>query len=266
MSKLSGVPDTLFIPLVARIYVSKTFPQYFFDAKSLELEKELPPNVIEKKSGQYGLLASVARYDNFDDIIRHFIEEHGEVNIINLGCGLETAYYRIADPRATFYEIDFPEVIEHRRKALGEGEKEILLGYSLLDLSWAEHVDASKPSLMVASGVFQYLHEEEIIAFLGEVRKRLPGSEILFDYTSEKGIKYTNKYVRKTGNKDAMMYFYINDVDEFAKKVDAEVLEFRVFFTRARKTIKKGLTLYSRIAMKVCDVDKRATMVRLKLN
>ncbi len=265
MSKLSGVSDTLFIPLVARIYVSKTFPHYFYDEKSLQLEKEIPSDVIAKKSGQYELLASVARYDNFDDMIRRFIQKHGEVNIINLGCGLETAYYRIADPKATFYEIDFPDVIEHRRAALGEEEKEILLGYSLLDLNWVRHVDRSKPSLMIVSGVFQYLHEEDILRFLKDVRQELPGSEIAFDFTNSKGIKYTNKYVQKTGNGEAMMHFSIDDENEFAQKADAEILEYRVFFTRTRKVIKKGLTLYSKIAMWVCDSGKRASILHLKL-
>ncbi len=265
MSKLSGVPATLFIPLTARIYASKNFPAYFYDDKSLELEKEIPSDLISKKSNQYQLLASVARYDNFDEVIRHFIQKHGEANIINLGCGLETAYFRIADGRATFYEIDFPDVIEHRRNALGEGDKEILLGYSLLDLNWTKHVDASRPSLMVVSGVFQYLHEEEILTFLKEVRKALPGSEILFDYTNSVGIKYTNKYVKKTGNADAMMYFAIDDEKEFANKADAEILELRLFFTRARKVIKKGLNLYSKIAMRVCDSGKRACILHLRL-
>ncbi len=31
---LDGVADTLYIPLVARIYVSKRFPGYFYDSDS----------------------------------------------------------------------------------------------------------------------------------------------------------------------------------------------------------------------------------------
>lgn len=31
MRDLQGVADTLFIPLVARIYVSRRFPEYFYD-------------------------------------------------------------------------------------------------------------------------------------------------------------------------------------------------------------------------------------------
>ena len=42
-----GVADTLYIPLTARVYVSKRFPEYFFDPKSLELEAAIPGDSIQ---------------------------------------------------------------------------------------------------------------------------------------------------------------------------------------------------------------------------
>ena len=41
MNKFEGVANTLFVPLVARIAVSKEFPEYFMDKKALELEPSL---------------------------------------------------------------------------------------------------------------------------------------------------------------------------------------------------------------------------------
>jgi hypothetical protein len=41
------------------------------------------------------------------------------------------------------------------------------------------------------------------------------------------------------------MYFYINDGAEFAKKTETELAEERVFFTDARKMLKKKLGLYT---------------------
>ena len=48
-----GVADTLYIPLAARVYVSKNFPEYFFDPKSLELEPAIPGESIQKGSNEY---------------------------------------------------------------------------------------------------------------------------------------------------------------------------------------------------------------------
>ena len=56
MNKFDGVANTLFVPLVARINISKKFPEYFMDEKALELEKYLPQGV-DKGSSQYSNMA-----------------------------------------------------------------------------------------------------------------------------------------------------------------------------------------------------------------
>ena len=135
MSKFEGVADTLFIPLTARIYMSRRFPEYFYDAKAMELADELPQdNSIEKNSNEYSMIASVARYYNLDEMVKKFIAAHPGCNLVNLGCGLETMYYRLGEQNAMFYEMDQPEVIEGRRKVLGEHENEKLIAGDLFDL------------------------------------------------------------------------------------------------------------------------------------
>ena len=39
MCSLQGIEDTLFIPMEARIYSSKYFPEYFYNEKALELTR-----------------------------------------------------------------------------------------------------------------------------------------------------------------------------------------------------------------------------------
>ncbi len=95
MSRLQGVADTLYIPLTARIQVSKRFPDFFYDETALALEKELPDDSIEKNSGEYFYMASVCRYKVMDDMVRQFMDRQEKCNIVNLGAGLETAYRRL---------------------------------------------------------------------------------------------------------------------------------------------------------------------------
>ena len=71
-----GVADTLYIPLTARIYVSKRFPEYFFDPKSLELEPAIPGDSIRKGSNEYTMIASVARCYSLDQMVRAYIAAH----------------------------------------------------------------------------------------------------------------------------------------------------------------------------------------------
>jgi O-methyltransferase involved in polyketide biosynthesis len=266
MYKLQGISRTLFIPLVARIFVSKKFPEYFFDEKALSLEKYIPDDSIQKKSSEYSLMASAARYYNLDSMAQAFIKENGECNIVCLGVGFETAYYRLNEQQAAFYEIDLPDVIAARRTILGEQTNEILIAGNIFDMEWVKPIDRSISTLLIASGVFQYFKEETVIQFINNLKKVFSNAELIFDATNETGIKYTNKYVRKTGNDDAVMYFFINDSTEFSKKVGTKLIEERVFFTDARKTLKKKLGLYTRIAMKVVDDKKRAILLRIRIN
>jgi O-methyltransferase involved in polyketide biosynthesis len=266
MGKLRGVSDTLFIPLAARIVVSKKFPEYFFDEKALSLEAYLPDDTIQKRSSEYSFLASVARYRNLDSMVRAFITRTGKGNVVYLGAGFETAYYRLNEQTAAFYEVDLPDVIAARRMILGEQPNETLIAGDMFDMEWTKSIDASAPTLLVVSGVFQYFKEDRVIQFINDVKKVFSNAELMFDATNETGIKYTNNYVRKTGNTGALMYFYINDSAEFSRKTGTTLIEERVFFTDARKMLAKKLGLYTRLAMKVVDDKKRAVLVHLKVN
>lgn len=113
MSKFEGVADTLYIPLTALIYVSEYFPEYFRDDKAVSLKSEMPYEDIASKSGEYFQMAGACRFYNTDQMIKAFVEQHEKCNIVNVGCGLETSYFRIkpAPEKAAFYEMDLQEVI-----------------------------------------------------------------------------------------------------------------------------------------------------------
>ena len=241
MAAFNGVEDTLFIPLVGRIYSSKNFKEFFYDEKALELEKYIPSDLIKENTSEYFTIASIARFYEFDNMVREFIERYKDCNILCLGCGLETMYFRVNDKRATFYEVDFPKVIDQRKIVLGENEKEVLIGSNLLDYSWIEKVDTTKPTLAIASGVFQYLHHEEVVSLLKELQSKFNNIEIAFDATNKMGIKGAEKYVKKTGNTEAMMYFYLTNIEEFAKEVNSKLIKVLPFYKNCTKILKDKL-------------------------
>lgn len=265
MSTFTGVPKTLFIPLAARIYISKRFPNYFYDEKCLEIEKLIAHDLLDVKSNQYQNFANVSCFYNMDKIVREFIEKNGECNIVNLGSGLETNYYRIIDDRATFYELDLPEVIESRRKVLGETSKDICLPYSMFDLKWCSHLDKNKPTLITARGVFEYFEVDEIVELLKQLSKEITNVEIVFDSPNSKALGYTNRYVKKSGNSEARIKFFIDDDNEFVNKVNAKLLSSSTFFIETRKVVKRGLSLYTKIAMRVVDKKRLGKIIRLRL-
>ena len=85
MSKLGVVEDTLFVPMLGRIYASEYCPQILYDPKALELKKKLPSSLPEQDGqSQYTLLASAVRSANMDRYIRAFLEHRPDGVIVQL--------------------------------------------------------------------------------------------------------------------------------------------------------------------------------------
>jgi O-methyltransferase involved in polyketide biosynthesis len=57
-------------------------------------------------------MASVARYYNLDAMTKDFLAAHEKCNVVNLGAGLETAYFRLNSQNSVFYETDMQGVID----------------------------------------------------------------------------------------------------------------------------------------------------------
>lgn len=264
-TEFSGVKDTLFIPLAARVLISGRFPDFFMDKKAMRL-KELPQiTKINEKSFEYAAMASVCRYKCMDQWVRDYLSKRPHGKVFSLGVGLETMIDRLDAPETTFYSVDFPEVIESRKKVLGTRENEVMIGADITDPSWIEQADTSAPALFVVSGVFQYFKKEGVIALIHMLQDNFKDAELIFDATNEYGIQYAQKYVKKTGNQEAMMYFYIDDPAQFAEEVGVSLLETRGFFKEAREQLGRRMKLFTRVAMKVADGKNRTILLRVKL-
>jgi len=268
MNKFEGVANTLFVPLVARITISKKFPEYFYDEKALELEQYLPEGA-NRGASEYSNMASVARYYNMDKTVLAFAKRYTECNIVYLGAGLETAYDRMNEKvgrrMVHWYEADLPEVIEARKKVFGQRENETLIAGDMFKLEWVKEMDCSLSTLLIVSGVFQYFHEEEIIAFIKSCGNVFPKGEILFDATSESGLKFTNWFIKRTGNASAVMYFGINDSKAFADKCGMELLDVRTFFPDALQMLRKKLGFATKVSMKVAEKKKQVIILHMRL-
>ena len=153
-NKLCGVEDTLYIPLVARIYASKRFPDFFYDEKSLKLEEHILKIVPVINTTEFFNMASACRKQTIDKKIKEFLNEHKECNVVFLGAGLETAYDRIGNKTAKFYQVDLPNVINVRKGLLGEAVNEKLISGDMFTLEWINEIDTKLQSMVVVSGVY----------------------------------------------------------------------------------------------------------------
>ncbi len=260
-----GVEDTLYIPLAARIYVSEKFPHFFYDEKALSLKRHIQTDGIDNNSTEYFYMASVCRQQGIDIKIKKFLEKNKRGNVVFLGAGLETAYNRIKNKSANFYEVDLPQVIEVRKRVLGNAGNQKLISADMFDLNWIKKIDSSLPTLISAAGVYQYFDEYNIIDMIKRMKDQIPNGELIFDATNSKGLEYANKYVKKTGNKNAQMYFSVDNPKVFANKTNTKLLEVDGFFQGALKCC-RGLKLITKIYMYFSDKWHRTLIIHLKFN
>ena len=121
------------------------------------------------------------------------------------------------------------------------------------------------PTLIIVSGVFQYFHNDDVLTFIAGAKRVFANAELIFDATNTKGLEYTNRYVRKTGNESALMYCAIDDPTAFACEAGCELIEVRPFYANARRILKGKVGLYTKVAMAITDRTGRAFLLHMKL-
>ena len=268
MSKLGVVEDTLFVPLAGRIYASERCPRVLYDGKALSLKGALPAGLLAwDRQSQYTLLASTSRSANMDRSVRDFLRRKPDGIVAQLGCGLETAYFRCDNGKTRWYAVDLPHVIEYRRELLPEPERESYLAGDAFSEDWlrqirAEHPDA--PLLVTAGGLLHHFEERRVLGLLGVVG-RFGDVELVFDAVNERGMAMLRKkYMKQVGHAGAPMFFYVDSAAELTAKAGgaAEVLAEEPYY---RHIPRRGLKLSTRVSMWVSDRLRMVKMVRLGL-
>ena len=268
MSKLGVVEDTLFVPMLGRIYASERYPQVLYDQKALGLKKKLPSDLLEYGSqNQYTLLASATRSANMDRYIRSFLQRRPNGVIAQLGCGLETAYYRSDNGGTCWYAVDLPHVIKYRQELLPEPERETYLARDAFAEDWIRQIRTyvpNAPILVTAGGLFHYFEESKVLG-LFQMLRQFGEVEVVFDAVSKSGMAMMRrKYMRQVGHADAQMFFHVDSTEELAQKVNAntKVLADESYYSAIPQ---QGLLFATRVCMAVSDRLRMVKMVHLRI-
>lgn len=266
MLNLGVVEDTLFVPMLGRIYASEYCPRVLYDSKALELKKKLPPGLLERDGqSQYTLLASAARSANMDRSIRAFLRRRPDGVIVQLGCGLETTYDRCDNGRTRWYAVDLPHVVAYRRTLLPEPERETYLAGDAFGDAWLRRVRADAPDaplLVTAGGLFHYFEAPRVRALL-QMLGRSGAAEVVFDAVSRGGMAMMRrKYLKQVGHADARMFFYVDSAEALAAQLGGgtRVLAEEPYY---RHISRDGLKLSTRVSMDLSDRFRMVKMIRL---
>jgi O-methyltransferase involved in polyketide biosynthesis len=192
-STLDGVSETLLIPLYYRALETQHPDAMIKDEKAVELIKRLSSDepfrydsdwLKQTPMSEANKVLRIMLTREMDRYARDFLGRHPDATVIHIGCGLDSRFDRVDDGQVEWYDLDVPDVIELRRKLIGdEGGRYHLLGCSVLEDAWLETVMAhrGRPFLFLAEGVFMYFEEAQVKSLVLRLRDYFPDAELVFD-------------------------------------------------------------------------------------
>jgi methyltransferase (TIGR00027 family) len=184
---LSGVAGTLFVTLYLRAMESQRPDALIKDEKAVALVTQMSHDFERIRHiplSEANKLVIILRYREFDRYTRNFLARCPEAVVVHIGCGLDSRFERVDNGQMEWYDLDLPDVIELRRKLIGdEGEHYHLLGCSVLEDAWLDTLGTYRPRpfLFLAEGVFMYFEEAQVKSLVLTLRERFPGAELVFD-------------------------------------------------------------------------------------
>ncbi|MCP4120363.1 MAG: class I SAM-dependent methyltransferase [Bacteroidetes bacterium] len=212
--ELGTVQETLLLPLIGRAEISRRRSNLFNDKKAEEIIGQLDFNKkrAQRNMGEAGMLGMAVRALKMDKAIRDFVYHHPNATILNIGAGLDTAFWRVDNGRLRWFDLDLPDSIRLRNQFLPEGDRNRFISKSMFEYSWIDDLgDISDGLFIQVPGVLPYLEKQAVIDFFEHVSPRLPGTEIIFDVISELSAYFVNNAVNRSGMKGTRMDWGITD-------------------------------------------------------
>ena len=130
---LTGVPETLLIPLWMRAAETNRMHPIMEDHKAVEMVSRIEYDFTVFEKSRLSQTGVSIRTRILDDAVKYFIMHNCNPVVINLGAGLDTRCERLPLVKGTWYDLDLPEVIDLRRRFFSETGQYRMIPKSLFD-------------------------------------------------------------------------------------------------------------------------------------
>ena len=158
---MNSVNKTLYIPLYGKSYVSKR--GIFLDDKKAEEIWETEGFALKGKSKSKWLAYYMgARSAVFDEWVKKQVADVQDAVVIHIGCGMDSRVLRVGTINQKWYDIDFAEVIEERKRYYSESANYQMIAGDVRDGNWLTSIPEKKCAIVVMEGVSMYLTSKEV--------------------------------------------------------------------------------------------------------
>jgi O-methyltransferase involved in polyketide biosynthesis len=265
--ELGSVQETLLLPLWGRAIETQKQNPLLVDWTAVSIVNELDYDFgrISKKVSKLSLQSWISRCIYFDSKIHEFMDLYPDSTIVNIGCGLDTTFDRIDNGRIHWIDLDLPDAISLRRIFIKESDRRRFVDKSVFDVSWYNSIAESGKVMLLMAGVIYYFDEKRVQQLFMDFHKYIPDSEVIFDYSSSKGVELANKNVIDKGgmDKNAYLQWGCNDIHDLEKWGDyIKVLSDIPMFADH----KKHFPMRKRIGMIISDKIRVMSLTHIKID
>lgn len=211
--ELNNESKTLFIPLLGKAIMSKEHI-FLHDPKAEEIISKINYDFTSLKQSKWLSMYMAVRASIIDELCNKYIFEHPNATIIHLGCGLDSRCLRVNQNYNIWYDIDYENVIDIRKKFYDIDSKHKMIGNSITDYTWLEQISDSKNIIIVAEGLTMYLSEGEIKDLISQIDNKLGEVHLLFDAYSKIGVRIS-KLKNPVNQMNAKIKYGIESPKEF---------------------------------------------------
>jgi len=184
---LSGVAETLLIPLYNRAMEAERPDAIMKDEKAVALVRQMHydfSQMTKIRMVEANKVARIMLTREIDRYTQDFLSRHPKSVVVHIGCGLDARFERVDNGLVEWYDLDLPEVIELRRKLIGdEGGRYHLLANSVFEDDWIDVVKTHSRHhyMFLAETVLVYFSEAQVKSLFLKLRDHFPNAELVFE-------------------------------------------------------------------------------------
>jgi methyltransferase (TIGR00027 family) len=195
---ITDISSTMLLTLYCHSLESQSKNPIIIDPKAVEITSALNRQLTGSPDRMYSDLAAgklnkklvifiSLRAKKFDEYTAGFLNSYPDGTVVNLGCGLDTRFWRIDNGRVNFYDLDLPEVISIKKKLCDETERYHMIASSVLDYGWMELLknEGNGPCLFLAEGLIMYLEKDSVKELVLNLQSQFRGSELVCEVVNE---------------------------------------------------------------------------------
>lgn len=213
---LSGVSETMLIPMYARYLESQSKNPSFYDKTSVKVINSLNYDFKKFSRNKMNMWGCAARTTILDREVKEYIKLYPNANVINIACGLDDRFSRVDNGKIKWYNIDFKNVMKIRKKIILPHMRVVNISKSVFDFSWINEIDSKTNVLIIAEGILMYFTKDEVKLLFDTISDSFKHTTLLLELMSKWMVK-NQKHHDVTKTTSASFKWGIEKSNDFTK-------------------------------------------------